>query len=174
MILLFCYFLSFFSAVFIFIQVCTPWAWGNRNTGVGVFQGNVTRCFMDKRGYQNQFIWDNTGTTSWDGVLDILTYLIAGHCITECEKSETYKKNLLYFYMFIAYIIKRFRQPRAHHAISRITLTDSARGEQYRMKGQSEIAYLPKFANMMLIVMVIVITEILYIILIFDCFAENQ
>ena len=41
------------------------------------------------------------------------------------------------------------------------------------MKGQSEIAYLPKFANMMLIVMVIVITEILYIILIFDCF-ENQ
>ena len=41
------------------------------------------------------------------------------------------------------------------------------------MKGQSEIAYLPTFANMMLIVMVIVITEILYIILIFDCF-ENQ
>ena len=40
-----------------------------------------------------------------------------------------------------------------------------------KMKGQSEIAYLPKFANMMLIVMVIVITEILYIILIFDCFA---
>ena len=40
-------------------------------------------------------------------------------------------------------------------------------------EGQSEIAYLPKFANMMLIVMVIVITEILYIILIFDCF-ENQ
>ena len=42
-----------------------------------------------------------------------------------------------------------------------------------KMKGQSEIAYLPKFANMMLIVMVIVITEILCIILIFDCF-ENQ
>ena len=42
-----------------------------------------------------------------------------------------------------------------------------------QMKGQSEIAYLPKFANMMLIVMVIVITEILYIVLIFDCF-ENQ
>ena len=42
-----------------------------------------------------------------------------------------------------------------------------------QMKGQSEIAYLPKFANMMLIVMVIVITEILYIILILDCF-ENQ
>ena len=42
-----------------------------------------------------------------------------------------------------------------------------------QMKGQSEIAHLPKFANMMLIVMVIVITEILYIILIFDCF-ENQ
>ena len=41
------------------------------------------------------------------------------------------------------------------------------------MKGQSEIAYLPKFASMMLIVMVIVITEILYIILIFNCF-ENQ
>ena len=41
------------------------------------------------------------------------------------------------------------------------------------MNGQSEIAYLPKFANMMLIVMVIVITEILCIILIFDCF-ENQ
>ena len=40
------------------------------------------------------------------------------------------------------------------------------------MKGQSEIAYLPKFANMMLIVMVIVITEILYIILIFDCFRK--
>ena len=32
---------------------------------------------------------------------------------------------------------------------------------------------LAKFANMMLIVMVIVIIEILYIILIFDCF-ENQ
>ena len=45
--------------------------------------------------------------------------------------------------------------------------------KQDKMKGQSEIAYLPKFANMMLIVMVIVITEILYIILIFDCF-ENQ
>ena len=42
-----------------------------------------------------------------------------------------------------------------------------------QMKGQSEIAYLPKFVNMMVIVMVIVITEILYIILIFDCF-ENQ
>ena len=42
-----------------------------------------------------------------------------------------------------------------------------------QMKGQSEIAYLPKFVNMMLIVMVIVITEILYIILNFDCF-ENQ
>ena len=42
------------------------------------------------------------------------------------------------------------------------------------MKGQSEIAYLPKFDNMMLIVMVIVITEILYIILIFDCFAYHQ
>ena len=42
-----------------------------------------------------------------------------------------------------------------------------------QMKGQSEIPYLPKFADMMLIVMVIVITEILYIILIFDCF-ENQ
>ena len=41
------------------------------------------------------------------------------------------------------------------------------------MKGQSEIAYLPKFANMMLIVMVIVITEILYIILIFDCFEKS-
>ena len=41
-----------------------------------------------------------------------------------------------------------------------------------QMKGQSEIAYLPKFANMMLIVMVIVITEILYIILIFDCFGK--
>ena len=42
-----------------------------------------------------------------------------------------------------------------------------------KMKGQSEIASLPKFANMMLIVVVIVITKILYIILIFDCF-ENQ
>ena len=42
-----------------------------------------------------------------------------------------------------------------------------------QMKGQSEIAYLPKFANMILIVMMIVITEILYVILIFDCF-ENQ
>ena len=42
-----------------------------------------------------------------------------------------------------------------------------------QMKGQSEIAYLPKFANMMIIVIVMVITEILYIILIFDCF-ENQ
>ena len=41
------------------------------------------------------------------------------------------------------------------------------------MKGQSEIAYLPKFANTMLIVMVIVITEILEIILMFDLF-ENQ
>ena len=29
-----------------------------------------------------------------------------------------------------------------------------------KMKGQSEIAYLPKFANIMLIVMVIVINEI--------------
>ena len=48
------------------------------------------------------------------------------------------------------------------------------RTSQQEMKGQSEIAYLPKFANMMLIVMVIVIIEILYIILIFDCFAENQ
>ena len=46
-------------------------------------------------------------------------------------------------------------------------------GIQQAMKGQSEIAYLPKFANMILIVMMIVITEILYIILIFDCF-ENQ
>ena len=42
-----------------------------------------------------------------------------------------------------------------------------------KLKGQSEIAYLPKFANMILIVMMIVITEILYVILIFDCF-ENQ
>ena len=41
------------------------------------------------------------------------------------------------------------------------------------MKGQSEIAYLPKFAYMILIVMMIVMTEILYIVLIFDCF-ENQ
>ena len=41
------------------------------------------------------------------------------------------------------------------------------------MKGQSEIAYLPKFANIMLIVMVIVINEIFWIILMFDCF-ENQ
>ena len=32
--------------------------------------------------------------------------------------------------------------------------------QQYNMKGQSEIAYLPKFANIMLIVMVIVINEI--------------
>ena len=32
------------------------------------------------------------------------------------------------------------------------------------MKGQSEIVYLPKFANMILIVMMIVITEILYVI----------
>ena len=31
----------------------------------------------------------------------------------------------------------------------------------WNMKGQSEIAYLPKFANIMVIVMVIVITEIL-------------
>ena len=45
--------------------------------------------------------------------------------------------------------------------------------DRHKMKGQSEIAYLPKFANMMLIVMVIVITEILYFVLIFDCF-ENQ
>ena len=42
-------------------------------------------------------------------------------------------------------------------------LTDRQTDRQ--MKGQSEIAYLPKFANMMLIVMVIVITEILYIII---------
>ena len=52
-----------------------------------------------------------------------------------------------------------------------VNITDKQTDKQ--MKGQSEIAYLPKFANMMLIVMVIVITEILYIILIFDCF-ENQ
>ena len=32
--------------------------------------------------------------------------------------------------------------------------------QQYKMKGQSEIAYLPKFANIMLIVMVIMINEI--------------
>ena len=42
-----------------------------------------------------------------------------------------------------------------------------------QMKRQSEIAYLPKFANIMIIVMVIVITEILKIILMFDWF-ENQ
>ena len=41
------------------------------------------------------------------------------------------------------------------------------------MKKQSEIAYLPKFVNIMIIVMVIVITEILQIILLFDLF-ENQ
>ena len=41
------------------------------------------------------------------------------------------------------------------------------------MKGQSEIAYLPKFANIMLIVMVIVINETFQIILMFYCF-ENQ
>ena len=52
------------------------------------------------------------------------------------------------------------------HVVSVIT-------KEQEMKGQSEIAYLPKFANMMLIVMVIVITEILYIILICNCF-ENQ
>ena len=40
-------------------------------------------------------------------------------------------------------------------------LTDRQTDRQ--MKGQSEIAYLPKFANMMPIVMVTVITEILYI-----------
>ena len=33
--------------------------------------------------------------------------------------------------------------------------------DHLNMKGQSEIAYLPKFANMMLVVMMIVITEIL-------------
>ena len=36
--------------------------------------------------------------------------------------------------------------------------TDKQTNKQ--MKGQSEIAYLPKFANIMLIVMVIVINEI--------------
>ena len=41
------------------------------------------------------------------------------------------------------------------------------------MKGQSEIAYLSKFANITLIVLVIVITEMLKIILMFDWF-ENQ
>ena len=41
------------------------------------------------------------------------------------------------------------------------------------MKGQSEIAYMPKFANITLILMVIVTTEILKIILMFDLF-ENQ
>ena len=42
------------------------------------------------------------------------------------------------------------------------------------MKGQSEIAYLLKFANKTLIIMVIMIIEILWIIiLIFDLF-ENQ
>ena len=54
-----------------------------------------------------------------------------------------------------------------------VMLDKTDRQTDRQMKGQSEIAYLPKFANMMLIVMVIVITEILYIILIFDCF-ENQ
>ena len=57
------------------------------------------------------------------------------------------------------------------HELCLTKLTDRQTDRQ--MKGQSEIAYLPKFANMMLIVMAIVITEILYIILIFDCF-ENQ
>ena len=56
---------------------------------------------------------------------------------------------------------------------SRVMLDKTDRQTDRQIKGQSEIAYLPKFANMMLIVMVIVITDILYIILIFDCF-ENQ
>ena len=42
-----------------------------------------------------------------------------------------------------------------------------------QMKRQSEIAYLPKFADIMLIVMVKVIAEILEIILMFDSF-DNQ
>ena len=42
-----------------------------------------------------------------------------------------------------------------------------------KLKGQSEIAYLPKFAKIMLIIMVIVIIEILKIIFKFDYF-ENQ
>ena len=42
--------------------------------------------------------------------------------------------------------------------LSIIHSTDSS--ETLKMKGQSEIAYLPKFANIMLIVMVIVINEI--------------
>ena len=54
-----------------------------------------------------------------------------------------------------------------------VMLDKTDRQTDREMNGQSEIAYFPKFANMMLIVMVIVITEILYIILIFDCF-ENQ
>ena len=41
------------------------------------------------------------------------------------------------------------------------------------MKMQSEIAYLPKFTNIMLIVIVMVITEIFEVILMFDLF-ENQ
>ena len=37
----------------------------------------------------------------------------------------------------------------------------SVKSQNMPMKGQSEIAYLPKFAIIMLIVMVIVITDIL-------------
>ena len=42
-----------------------------------------------------------------------------------------------------------------------------------KLKGQSEIAYLPKFGKKMLIIMVIVMIEILKIIFMFDYF-ENQ
>ena len=44
-------------------------------------------------------------------------------------------------------------------ATSVVNITDKQTDRQ--MKGQSEIAYLPKFAIIMLIVMVIVITDIL-------------
>ena len=51
------------------------------------------------------------------------------------------------------------RRHRAHYDVI-ATPCDVCKVVNIEMKGQSEIAYLPKFANIMLIVMVIVINEI--------------
>ena len=78
----------------------------------------------------------------------------------------------VYYYNFCRYSFCNFSKGLSYIIPDR-AMACAALQTNMLMKGQSEIAYLPKFANMMLIVMVIVINEILYIILIFDCF-ENQ
>ena len=92
-----------------------------------------------------------------------MTYLFVNVTYWNCSPIP-YVDQVLWLYVkaFMSYAWQNWQTNRQ---------TDRQTDRQ--MKGQSEIAYMPKFANMMLIVMVIVITEILYIILIFDCF-ENQ